>query len=169
MTEYLAGGRIYEICPENIHPCTMKNRGIYWRRYKIQKTLYIGQWHLSPLQSKHVGTSHTSPSISSTVQSTLQNPTLELPSASLSRFSESHHSSEISSLSKVILVLRKSRSVRMTNLGCSRAESLGWFDFDSPKNSALDMMHERALCWDEAANHQLPQTVTIWVLCLVTL
>ena len=40
-----------EVCPEGIWPCSMKNRDIYWRRYKIQGTLYIGQWHLSPLQS----------------------------------------------------------------------------------------------------------------------
>ena len=39
----------------------MKNRDIYWRRYKTQETLYIGQWCLSPLQSKHLGTSHNSP------------------------------------------------------------------------------------------------------------
>ena len=26
-------------------------RDIYWRRYKIQETLYIGQWHFSPLQT----------------------------------------------------------------------------------------------------------------------
>ena len=24
----------YEICPESIQPCTMKNRDIYWTRYK---------------------------------------------------------------------------------------------------------------------------------------
>ena len=48
----------YEVCPEAIQPCNMKNRDIYWRRYKIQETLYIGQWHLSPLQNKHLGTSH---------------------------------------------------------------------------------------------------------------
>ena len=36
----------------------MKNRDIYWRRYKIQETLCMGQWHLSSLQSRHLGT-HT--------------------------------------------------------------------------------------------------------------
>ena len=40
----------------------MKSRDIYWRRYQIQETLYIGQWHLSRLQSRHLGTSHSSPS-----------------------------------------------------------------------------------------------------------
>ena len=38
-----------------------KIRDIYWRRYKIQETLYTGQWRLSPLQSRHLGTSHSSP------------------------------------------------------------------------------------------------------------
>ena len=38
----------------------MKNRDMYWRRYKIQETVYIGQWCLSPLQSRHLGTSHSS-------------------------------------------------------------------------------------------------------------
>ena len=54
---------IYEVCPEGIQPCTLKNRDIYWRRYKIQETLYIRQWCLSPFQSMHLGTSHSSPNI----------------------------------------------------------------------------------------------------------
>ena len=52
----------YEMaCLESIQPCNMKNRDIYWRRYKIQEALYVGQWYLSPLQSRHVGTSHSFP------------------------------------------------------------------------------------------------------------
>ena len=89
---------------------------MYWRRYKIQETLYI--WCLSPLQSRCLGTSHSFPSISSTVQNTLQNPLLESPSATPFYFPESHWWSEISSLLKVILVLRKARSHRAPNLGC---------------------------------------------------
>ena len=42
----------------------MKNRDIYWR-YKIQKTLYIGQWCLCPLQGRHLETSHNFPNSSS--------------------------------------------------------------------------------------------------------
>ena len=53
---------IHEVCPEGIKPCNMKNTDIYWRRYKIQETLYLGQWCLSPLQSRHLETSHSSPS-----------------------------------------------------------------------------------------------------------
>ena len=52
---------LYNFCPEVTQSCNMKNRDIYWRRYKIQETLYIGQWGLSPLQSRHIGTSHSSP------------------------------------------------------------------------------------------------------------
>ena len=47
------------------------------------------------------------------------------PSAAPLYFPESHQQSEISSLSKVILVLGKARSHRAPNLGCSRAESPG--------------------------------------------
>ena len=36
---------------ESIQPCNMKNKDIYWRRYKMQETLYIGQWCLSLLRS----------------------------------------------------------------------------------------------------------------------
>ena len=43
--------------------------------------MYRGQWRLSLFQSRHFGTSHSSPSISPTVQNTLQNPLLESPSA----------------------------------------------------------------------------------------
>ena len=52
------------------------------------------------------------PAFSSTVQNTLQNPLLELPSAAPSYFPESHLQSEIFSLSKVILVLGKARVTR---------------------------------------------------------
>ena len=52
---------IYEVCPEGIQPHNVKNSDIYWRRYKIQETSYIGQWRLSHLWSRHLGTSHSSP------------------------------------------------------------------------------------------------------------
>ena len=47
------------------------------------------------------------------------------PSAAQSYFPESHLWSEISSLSKAILILGKARSHRAPNLGCSGAESPG--------------------------------------------
>ena len=149
------------VCSESIQPWMMKNRDIYWRRYKKQETLYTGQWCLSPLQSRHLGTSHTSPSVSSTIQNTLQNPSLESPSAALSYFLEYHQWSEISSFSKVI-VLGKARNCRAPHLGCRWAKSPGWFDV-SPKNSARDMMCEWVQCRDEAADHQLPTAVAVFV------
>ena len=86
----------------------MANRDIHWRRYKIKETLYLGQWRLSPLQSGHVGTSQFAQS----------------PSAAPSYFPESHQWSEISSLSKVNLVLGKARNRRMLNLGWNGGR--GW-------------------------------------------
>ena len=88
----------------------MKNRGIYWKRHKTQETLYIGQWHLSPLHSGHLGNSDRSPSHH------------QLPP---SCFPESHRWSEIFSLSKVILVLEKARSCRAPNLGFRGLSHLG--------------------------------------------
>ena len=80
-------------------PGNMKNRDMYWRRDKIQETLYIGQWCLSPLQSGHLGTSHSSPNC--------------------------HWRSEIPSLSKVISVWGKARSCRAPNLGVGVLSHLG--------------------------------------------
>ena len=56
------------------------------------------------------------------------------PSAAPSYFPEFLWQFEISSLSKVILVLRKARSCRAPNLGCRGAETPGSFDV-LPKNS----------------------------------
>ena len=53
----------YIVCPDSIQPHSMKNRGISWRRYKTQET-YIWQWHLTSLQNRHLGTSHSSPKCS---------------------------------------------------------------------------------------------------------
>ena len=89
------------------------------------------------------------------------------PSAASSYFPESHWQSEISSLSKVILVLGKARSHRATNLGCMGAESPGWFDV-LPKNSARDVMHEQACCRDEAVSHQVPRAVAFGIIQIVS-
>ena len=60
-------------------------------------------------------------------------PFSQSPSAAPSYFPESHWQSEISSLSKVILVLGKARSHRAPNLGCRGTELPGRFGV-SPKN-----------------------------------
>ena len=136
-----------QVCPESIHPCTIKHRDIYWRRCKIQEMLYTGQWWLSSLQSRHLGTSHSSLSLHQLpLYCIFLNP---------------------SSLSKVILVLGKTRSCRVPNLGCSGTKSPGWSDV-SQKNTAQDVMHEPACCHDEAANHQLPVVVAFWIIWIVS-
>ena len=114
--------------------------------------MYIGQWRLSPLLSRYLGTSRSSPNHHQ---------------AALMYFPESHQWSEISSFSKVILVFGKARSFRAPYLGCRGAESPGWFDV-SPKNSASDVMHERAHCRDEDANHQLPTAAAFWIIRIVS-
>ena len=112
--------------------------------------MYIGQWRLSPLQSRLLRTSEFSQS----------------PSAAPLYFPESHHRSE-TSLSKVILVLGKARNLGAPNLCCRRAESTEWFDV-LPKNSAWDVMHEQAHCHDEAANHQLPIAMAFWIIQIIS-
>ena len=92
----------------------------------------------------------------------------QLLSAATLDFPESHWWSEISPLSKVILVLGKARSHMAPNLGGRGAESPGWFDV-SPKNSAGDVMHEQVRCCDEAANHQLPIAAASWIIRIVSL
>ena len=121
------------VCPEGIQPCNMKNRDFYWRRYK---KLYIGQWHLSPLQSRHLGTSHSS---------------------APSYFPKSHGWSEISSLSKMILVSGKARSRRVPNLGGSRAELPEWLDA-LPKN-----LHEMWCMSGHIVTMKLPITSCPWL------
>ena len=111
--------------------------------------MYVGQWRLSPLQSRHLFGDLTQFSQS--------------PSAAPSYFPKSHWGSEISSLSKVISVLGKARSLRVPNLGCRGAKISEWFDV-SPKISAQDVMHEQVCCCEEAANHQLPIAAAFWII-----
>ena len=116
--------------------------------------MYIGQWCLSPLQSRHLGTSHSSPNcpqLPHPIFLNLINGLKSLPS----------------NFGKVILVLGKARSRRTPNLGCRRVESPGWFDV-SLKNSARHLMHKWSRCHDEAANHQLPTAAAFFVIQIVS-
>ena len=109
----------------------MKNSDIYWRRYKKHYTQdndalvpFIGGT-LGPLTVLPVSIS--CPFVFSWLPSTV-----------------------VWTFSKVILVLGKVMSLRVPNLGCSGAESPGWFDIT--QKTALEVMHEQAHCCDEAAN-----------------
>ena len=159
---YIYKNKIYFIygLSRSILRCAMKNRDIYWERYKRQETLYVGQY-LSPLQISTLGLHPVLPT-SLPLFKTLQNSVLKFPSAVLWYFPESHWWSEISSFSKLILVLGKARRHRVPNLGSRGSESPRWFDI-LPKSSAWDVMHELACCCDGAANHQLPIAAAFWI------
>ena len=129
---------------------------IYWRRYKIQETLYIGQ-----------RTRNNDASVPFKVVILGPHTVLPVTISCPVIFLESHPWSEISSLSKVILVWGKARSHRAPNLGCRWAESPGWFGV-LPKNSAWNVMHEQVHCRDEAANHQLPIPAGFWTILIVS-
>ena len=145
----------------------MKHRDIYWRRYKIQETLFIGQWHLSPLQIRQLGTLQFSQHLfhcSQHAAKSFVGIAISWPVV----FPESHRWFEISSLSKMILVLGKARSPRAPILGCRGRgpESPVWCDV-LPKNFEWNMMHEWVRCCDEAANHQLPIAAALWIIRIV--
>ena len=53
-------------CPESSRPHRTQNRDIYGRRRKMQETLYIGQWLLSPLQVGPLGPHAVIPASSAT-------------------------------------------------------------------------------------------------------
>ena len=135
---------IYEVCPKSIQPNTMKKEDIYWRRYKRQETLYIGQWRLSPLQSRYLGTSHSSPNCH------------QLP----------HHIFLNLFPFKGDFSFGKARSLRVPNLGCSGAASSGWL-YVSSKISVPEM-HEQVCCHDEAVNYLLPTGVAFWIIQIVS-
>ena len=53
---------------ESIWGLSRRYPAMYYEKYrhlvkKKQETLYIGQWCLSPFQSRHLGTSHSSPNL----------------------------------------------------------------------------------------------------------
>ena len=103
---------VYNMYPDSIQPCNMKNRDICWR-YKILETLYIGQQCLSPLQSKHLGTSHSSPNHQSLPCHIFLNLTDGLKSLPFQRW---------------FLFWEKSEETRCQIWAVEGAESLGWFD-----------------------------------------
>ena len=91
----------------------------------------------------------------------------QLSQSAPSYIPEYHPQSDISSPSKAILVWGEARSHRAPNLYSKGAASPGWFDV-SPKISAQDMMHEWVNCCDEAANHQLPIAVALWIIQMIS-
>ena len=91
-----------------------------------------------PLQSWHLGTSHSSLNCHQLPHHMFLNLTDSLKSLP----------------SKVILALGKAEVTRHQIWAVGGLSHLG--DLVSQKNSAQDVMHERSYCHDEAAHHQLP-------------
>ena len=119
---------------------------------KIQETLYVGQWCLRSLQSRHLGTSHSSPN-----HHQLSHPI----------FLNLIWLSEVSSLSKVILIWGKTRSRRTPIWAVGGLSHLGDLMF-CQKNSAWDVKYEQERCHNEAAYHQLPGAVAFWIIRIVS-
>ena len=140
----------YGVCPEGIQSCTMKNRDSYWRRHKIQETLHTGQWHLSALQSRCFGTSH-----SSLVRH-------HLPCCIFLTF--------IGGL-KSLHFQRWFSFQEKPEVTGHQIWAVGawiiWVIWCFATNSAQDVMREQACCCDEAANHQLPIAAAFWIIQIV--
>ena len=79
------------------------------------------------------------------------------PSATLEYFLESHLWSEISSLSKVILVLGKARSYRAPNLGCRGVSYLGDLMF------CQKILHDTQCMSGHVVVTKLPTTGCPWL------
>ena len=137
------------VCPEGVQSCNMKNRDIYWSRYKKHWTqdnddsvpFKIGT--LGPHTALPITIS--CPVIFSWIPSTVWN---------LFPF-------------KGDFSFGKSQKSQGPNLGCKGADSPGQFEV-SQKKTARDVMHERAGCHAEAANHQLPRAVAFWIIWIVS-
>ena len=117
---------------------------------KIQETLYIGQWCFSPVQSRHLGTSHRSPSHH------------QLPRGIFLNFINSLKSFPFQ---RLFWFWEKLEVTGHQIWAVGRVDSPGWFDVLA-KNSARDMVDERVLCCDEAARHQLLIAVIIIIYCI---
>ena len=118
---------------------------------KIKETLYIGQWCLSPLQSRHLGTLSNSPNHHQLPHPIFLNLTDGLKYLLFQRW----------------FSLGKVRSCKMLNLGCRGSELPGWFDVSS-KNSVWVVMHEWLHCCNEADNHQLPIAAAFWITWIIS-
>ena len=135
---------MYEVCLETIQPYNMKSRDIYWRRYKKHCT--EDNDNSVPFKVGTLGPHKVHPIAISLLCRT---SSIGLMVRYLFPF-------------KGDFSVGKTRSHRAPQLGCRESESPGWFDV-SLKNSAWDMIHERAHCCDEAAIRQLPTAAAFWM------
>ena len=133
--------KVYEDCPESIQPCNMKNRDIYWRRYKKPETLYIGQWCLSPHIVFPIAIS------CSVIFSWISSMAWNLfPFKGDFSFGKS----------------QKSQGAKSGLYGVW----VTWVIWCFAKK--LCPRCERVCCCDEAANHQLPIAVVFWIIWILS-
>ena len=126
----------------------MKNRDTYWRRYKIQETLYIVPFKVGTLGPHTIlPISISCPIIFSWISSTVWN---------LFAFKGD------SSFGKN----RKFQGAK-SGLGGGELSHLGDLMFHK-KNSAEDVMREWEYCRDKVASHQLPIAVAFWTIQIVS-
>ena len=109
------------------------------------------QWHLSPLWSRHLGTSHSS-SNHHQLSCIFLNLTDGLISLPFQRWFQFWEKPEVSG--------HQIWAVGGPN-------HVGGLMFRQ-KNSARDVMHEQACCRDEAANHQWPIAAASWIVWIVS-
>ena len=130
-----------KICPESIQPCTMKKRHLL----KIQEKLYLGQWYLSLLQSRHLRTSCSPSNCHQMLCHIFLNLINGLKSLPFQRFSE-----------------------KPEVAGC-QIWAVGGFshlaDLMFHQKSLYEMWYmSRACCLDVAANHQLSIAAAYWII-----
>ena len=150
---------IYSLCRK--YPAMYYARDTYWRRYKIQETLYIRQWHLSPLQSMKSEVTLGQGCEVTLGPHTVLPITISCPTAffwiSLMMYNLFPFKGDFS--------FGKSQAL---NLGCKGDELPGWLDI-SPKRSAGDVMQKWAPRCDEAANQQLLIAAAFWIIWIVSM
>ena len=122
---------------------------VIWKRHllkKVQETLCIGQWHLSPLQSRHLGTSHGSPNCHQLPCRIFLNFINGLKSLSFQRRFYFWGKPEVAGCQIWAVGV-------LSHLG----------DLVFHKKKTQHVMLAQAHCCEEAASHQLPVAVAVWI------
>ena len=135
---------------QNISSHVIWNTDIYWRRYKTQETLYIGQWHLSPLQSRILGTSHSSPNRH------------ELPCDS---FLDLTHGLKSHPFQRWFYFWEKTEVARCQIWALEGLSHLA--DLMFLRRTLHSELHRR-MCWDKAARPPLPIAADFWLTGIVS-
>ena len=135
---------------QNVSSHVIWKRAIYWRRNKTQEILDIGQWHLSPFQSRHLGTSHSSPSRH------------ELPCDS---FLDLNHGLKSLPFQRWFYFWEKTEVARCQICAVEGLSHLA--DLMFLQGTLYSVLHE-CMCCDKAASPQLPIPAAFWLMGIVS-